>query len=369
MSPSLLDRVADKVLRESLRVRAGENVTIETWNTGLDFALRTALRARRIGAASTLLFEDEDTFVQGVRLSPRKYLGRMGEHEQALLSRTDAYVFVPSPLLGGSPRLAPGEVASSTAYNSSWYDTAKKARLRGVRMMFGYVGTDLAEVLRKPLDRIVEHQLTASLVDFRKVRRAGLALSRVLRPGCEVVVAADGERLRFELGQEDALDDGMVDRRDLSTGGNMTNMPPGYYAREIVPSSLTGAVQLYAPVPRIRAMADLRLEFNRGRLTNWSSEKNPRWLNGLIAATPENRRKLSAVGVGLNPYLRDGYGQDRLAQGAVTFFGMFQGTTRVPTVEVDGSPIVRENALVPAVLRGPRPRAGRRDRAVEGRAG
>ena len=350
MSASLLDRVADKVLRESLRVGAGQNVTIETWNTGLAFAQRTALRARRIGAAPTLLFEDEDSFVTGVRSTPKKYLGRMGEHERALLSRTDAYVFVPGPILGGSPRLSRNEVTRSTVYNSSWYDAAKKARLRGVRMAFGYVGTDLARILRKPVDRIVEHQLRTSLVDFQKVRRVGLALSRLVRPRREVVVRADGENLSFELGKEDALDDGMVDRRDLATGANMTNIPPGYYGREIVPSSLTGAVRLYAPVPRIGAIADLRLEFDHGRLTNWSSEEDPRWLNGLIAATPKGRRRLSAVVVGLNPSLRYGYGQDRLAQGAVTFFGMFQGTTRAATLEVNGCPIIREGALLPALL-------------------
>lgn len=350
MNPSLLDRVADKVLRESLRVRAGESLTIETWNTGLAFAKSTELSARRRGAVPMLLFEDEDTFVEGVRSTPKKHLGQMGEHERALLSHTDAYVFIPGPVLGGAPRLSPNEVTSSTAYNSSWYDAAKSARLRGVRMTFGYIGADLARVLRKPVGRVVEHQLMAALVDLPKVRRVGLALSRLLRPRRNVAVKADGETLRFELGREDALDDGVVDRRDLATGSNMTNMPPGYYGREIVPSSLTGTVRLYGPVPRIGAMADFRLRFDHGRLTDWSSDESPRWLNSLIEATPKERRRLTAVVVGLNPDLRKGYGQDRLAQGAVTFFGIFQGTVRAATLEVDGGPVIRESTFVPGLL-------------------
>lgn len=347
MARSLMDRVADKVLRESLRVRPGENVSIETWNTGIDFAKRAALRARQLGAFSTVLLEDEDTYIAAIRSAPRKFLGKMGEHEWALLSRTNAYIFIPGPVLGGSPRISQNERAISTGYNTTWYTAAKKARLRGVRMTFGYVGKDLARALHKPVSRIVEHQLAASMVDFPRIRREGLALSRLLRPGSRVVVTSEGESLRFQLGKEEALDDGLVDRRDLSTGGNMTNIPPGYYAREIVSSTLDGTVHLHAPVPRIGGIGDIRFEFNHGRLSRLSSEENPRWLHGLVRAIPKDRRGFSAVAVGLNPGLRTGFGQDRLIQGAVTFYGMFQGTVRSANLEVDGRPVVSDSALAP----------------------
>ena len=346
MSLKLMDRVADKVLRESLGVRAGENVTIETWNTGLAFAERAVVRARHLGAASTLLFEDETTFVESARSTPRQFRGRMGEHERALLSRTNAYIFVPGPVLAGSPRLSREALTSSTAYNSSWYEAAKKANLRGVRMLSGYVGVDGARMLHRPLDRIVREQLKACLVDFRRVRRTGLSLSRFLRPRRKVAVSAEGEELSFELGGEDALDDGVVDRRDLAAGGNMVNMPPGYYAREIFRPSINGAVRLCAPVPRIGKIADLRFEFDHGRLTKWQSVTDQRWLNDLVKSTPKERRTFGAVAVGLNPKLRRGFGQDRLVEGAVTFMGMFQGTTRGPSVEVGGKPVIREGKLV-----------------------
>jgi leucyl aminopeptidase (aminopeptidase T) len=346
MSDTLMDRVADKVLRDSLGVRAGENVTIETWNTGLAFAERTVLGARRIGAAPTLLFEDEATFVESVRSTPPKFLGAMGDHERALLSRTDAYIFVPGPVLAGSPILSREELTSSTAYNPSWYEAANKAKLRGVRMLFGYVGTNGARILHRPLDRIVRHQLAACLADFQKVRRTGLALSRLLGPRSKVVVRAEEEELSFELGSEDALDDGVVDRRDLAAGGNMVNMPPGYYAREILRTSLTGAVRLHAPVPRIGRIADLRFEFDRGRLTKWECETDQRWLNELVKSTPKDRRTFGAVALGLNPELRRGFGQDRLTEGAVTFFGIYQGTARAASLDASGIPVVSKGKLV-----------------------
>jgi leucyl aminopeptidase (aminopeptidase T) len=352
MDPNLLDRVAERVLRESLRVRAGEAVTIETWNTGLAFAQRAAVQARRMGAIPVLLFEDEATFIEGLRRTPGDHLGKMGKHEYALLSKTNAYVFIPGPVLGGSPKLSREEFTASTTYNSSWYAAAKKAGLRGVRLTLGYVGPELAKILRKPVGQIVEHQLRASLTDLRKVRRTGIRLSGRLRPRARATLSTEGETLHFELGAEEALDDGAVSRNDVASGGNLTNVPPGYYAREIVASSLQGTVRMYAPVPRIGTVADLRLEFRRGRLVRWRSEANPRWLNRLVQMTPKDRRTLGAVAIGLNPDLRGGYGQDRLREGAITFFGMFQGTTHAADLEVDGRPVVTESSLMPSSSRG-----------------
>lgn len=346
MNVTVLDRVADRVLRGSLDVRAGQNVTIETWNLGLDFARRAVLHTRQLGAAPALLFEDEATFVESARMTPRRYLGLMGDHERALLSRTDAYIFVPGPALAGSRSLSSDALTRSTAYNPSWYQEAKNARLRGVRMLFGYVGADGAKLLDRPLDRIVGHQLSACLADFRKVRRTGVALSRLLRPRRTVVLKAEGEELRFELGRDEALDDGVVDMADLAAGRNMVNMPPGYYAREILPQSLAGAVRLHAPLPRIGKVADLRLEFDCGRLTGWQSETDQRWLDDLVKSTPTVRRTLGAVAIGLNPVLRRGFGQDRLVEGAVTFFGMIQATAHGASLDAGGRSVVDYDTLV-----------------------
>ncbi len=346
MAQSLADRVAEKVLRECLQVRPGEGVTIETWNTGLEFAKRVAVQTRRIGAIPVLLFEDEEAFVEAVERGPRASAGQMGRHEYALLSRTDAYVFIPGPLLGGAARLSTARVSTATAYNSSWYGAARKARIRGARMLFGYVGPELAAVLGRPLRQVVEQQMAASLTDLRRVRGTASALSKRLKAGAKVTLRSSGESLHFELGGEEAFDDGTVSRADLARGANMTNVPPGYYARAIVPSSLEGGVRLYAPVPRISAMADLHLLFRRGRLEQWESDKDPRWLDRLVEGTPKDRRTLAALAVGLNPTLVPGCGQDRLVEGAVSFFGLFQSTARTPTLEANGRALIRDGRIV-----------------------
>ncbi len=342
----LVDQVAERVLRESLRIKEGENITIESWSNGLHFAQRTLVHAREIGAIPVLLFEDEGSYVEGLRGAPKAIVGKMGKHEYALLSATDAYVFIPGPVLGGSPKLSREEVVASTRYNSSWYKAAKAARLRGARLTFGYAGEEMARVLRKSLADIVEHQLKASLVDFRKIRRMGMKLARQMARGAKVTVRAEGEALNFELGAEEEIDDGMVDRRDVAAGNSMTNIPPGYLARGIAKGTVSGAVRLHAPLPRLGTSADIRLEFARGRLKTWRSDENQEWLDALVGTLPEERRAFSDIVVGLNPALSYGYAQDRLVEGAITLFGMFQGTTRKGSLELNGRLLVEEGKLV-----------------------
>ena len=127
----------------------------------------------------------------------------------------------------------------------------------------------------------------------------------------------------------------------------MTNMPPGYYAREIARESVDGTVTLSAPVARISAVARVRLTYRRGQLRSWSCEAHARWLDELIAESPRERLVPSAVGIGLNPLLPRGCGQDRLVRGSVSFFGFFPGTADGGTLAAGGRIVARQGELMP----------------------
>ena len=148
-------QVARKVVSESLRLKKGETVTVETWNNGLALARRVVVEARRVGALPIMIFEDEDTYVDSVKNAPKDALGKMGRHEYELLAATDAYFFIPNEALEDyTKRLTPEEVNQSTSYGDSWYQAAEKAKLRGARMSFGFAGKELARMLGKRLEEI-----------------------------------------------------------------------------------------------------------------------------------------------------------------------------------------------------------------------
>jgi hypothetical protein len=65
LDPEVGKKVARKVLEETLHVKPGENVTVETWNNGLQFARIVVSKARRSDGPCLV-------FQEGKKLLPRR---------------------------------------------------------------------------------------------------------------------------------------------------------------------------------------------------------------------------------------------------------------------------------------------------------
>jgi leucyl aminopeptidase (aminopeptidase T) len=345
---SLREEVARKVVSETLHLKKGESVTVETWNNGLSIALSFVGEARKAGAIPLTLFEDEDTYVLGVKNAPKDVLGKMGKHENGLLAASDAYFFIPNELLEGySGRLTPEETEAATGYGGSWYDAAEKARLRGARMSFGFAGKELARMLGKSLEQIEVHQLKAALVDYRSIRKAGKELAaRLPDSGTGSLTSPGGSQLRFEFEPEVHIEDGVVDDKDVAEGHNMTYLPPGFLRKGIKPASVNGRVKLSPSVSWTGVIGDATLDFEKGRLVKWSSRASKRLLDEAIEDQPADERVVNALTIGLNPLMRYGFGQDRFVAGSVGVGGLsFTGIVRSGTLRVGHSVVVNKGRL------------------------
>jgi leucyl aminopeptidase (aminopeptidase T) len=347
---SLYQKVARKVMSETLRMKKGETLTIESWNNGLPFARRLVVEARRIGAIPVVIFEDESAYIEGVRVTPKDVLGNMGKQEYGLLAGSDAYVFIPGPPIGAySPRLSREEVADSTKYNRSWYEAAEKARLRGARFPFGYVGKDYAKLLRKRPEEVARHQLKAALADLSSISANAMVVGKALQDGAQGTVLTAGGKLEFTLQGDLEVQDGVVDEDDVAGGANMAYMPPGYVSKQVDPASAKGTVALSPVVTRLGLLADARLEFEGGKLVGWKSRGSPKVLAELVEAVQPEKRALSSVMVGLNPLMRYENGQDRMVSGSIGLGGFgFLGTVRKGSLTVAGKGLVQKGKLVPS---------------------
>jgi leucyl aminopeptidase (aminopeptidase T) len=347
MVSSLHSQIVRKILTQSLGLKKGEAVTVETWNSGLAFAKEVVRQARRMGCVPLLIFEDEPTYLDGVKHTPKDVLGLMGKHEYGLLASTDAYVFIPGPPLGVYyKRMTREEFSNATKYNSSWYDAAEKAKLKGVRLTFGYVGSDMARFLGKPVPEVVHAQLEAALADFGKISAKGKALAKYIKRGASVSLRSGGMELKFKLSGELEVEDGIVDKRDVSSGQNMTYIPPGFVLNEVDKNSASGKVKLSPSLTRFGVAGGAVLEFKRGKLVRWSSSESGDILDKLLRNFPEKNRVLSTFTVGLNDKLGYGFGQDRLVAGAVGLGGFgFTGILQKANATIDGTQIVTAGGL------------------------
>jgi len=333
-------KVVRRILTETLHVRKGESVTVEAWDNGLLFARRALAEARAMGCRAILVYEDERAYIEGVRRAPKDSVGLMGKNEYGLLAGTDVYIFVPGQALGVySKTLKPEEREESTRYNSSWYDAATKAGLRGARLTFGYVGRDLARLLGKSIEDVARAQLKAALVDYDEVARYARRMSPLLGDGAAATLSSGDNELRFTMKGELAIEDGIVDDEDRKTGNNMTYVPPGQVTKEIDPQSANGKVTLTNSLTKYGVIPHAELKFREGRLVEWKSEDRAKLRKLFDGVAPEERR-LTLLGIGLNPVLKYGYGQDRFVRGAVTLAGFgFTGLVGKGRVNVGSSNI------------------------------
>ncbi len=341
-------KVAKKIISESLRLKKGESVTVETWNNGFDLARRFVIEARKVGAHPIMLFEDEDAYVESVKNTPKDSIGKMGRHEYELLSATDAYFFIPNELLEGyTKRLTPAEVDQSTGYGTSWYEAAEKAKLRGARMSFGFAGKELAKMLGKGLDDVVTHQLKATLVDFDSLKKTGKELESHLPNNGAGVLTSGGSKLEFEFDDGIRIEDGIVDEDDISQGHNVAYLPPGMLTKSLKVDSVNGNVKLSPTLTWLGVVNDVVLEFEKGRLVKWSSKSSKERLDSLINDQPESKRKISEVVIGLNPLVRYGYGQDRFVAGSLGIGGLeFTGMVKNGTLRADQTILVDKGKLL-----------------------
>jgi leucyl aminopeptidase (aminopeptidase T) len=337
--------VAEKVISDSLQVKTGESVSIESWTNGLPFARHLVKEARKVGALPILLTEDEETYVYGLKNSPRDSLGKMGKHEYGLLAASDVYVFIPGPAIGAYyPTLTNEESALGTQYNMSWYETAAKSKLRGARLTFGYIGKDLARLLKKSPDSIIKNQLKACLVDTNLLVTRGRELANVMQDGNQARLLASGNALNFVLQGETQVEDGILDEQDVASENNMGYLPGGMIQKQVDPKSVEGSVVVKEAITKLGLITEANLTFKEGRLTSWQGKRSEQKLLDQLLSNKENSMKI--VTVGFNPVLEFGNGQNRFVQGCISIGGFgFTGFVKKGTLTVSEKTIVKDGTL------------------------
>lgn len=342
----LYGKVAKKVLSETLAVKKGEAVTVESWNNGLEFARTLVAEARAMGCTAALLLEDEESYIEGLRRAPKDRIGVMGRNEYGLISGTDAYVFIPGPLLAAyQRRIEPKLMSDSTKYNSSWYDAAEKAKLRGARLTFGYIGKEMAGVMGRTVQQIVEKQLNAALVDFDDIAESARKLAPLLTDGRDAVVQVSGSRLQLTFKGETTIEDGLASGRDAEAG-KMAYVPPGFVSSDVDPTSASGTLTVSKTLTRLGLLNDAELTFKEGRLVKWKSRGSMPILTELIEAVSEQNRRMTILNVGINPKMGYLFGQDRMVAGSVTAGGFgFLAVMRAADLMVGGEQVVKGGKL------------------------
>jgi len=313
------ENLAKNVIRKSLQIKPKEGVIVECWNHGIDAAKEILFQLRAVGAKPMFLFEDEETYWRSVETLPTSKLGQVSKSEWSALEDADAYIFFPGPADITRYRRNMPKMGAATGYNSDWYRRAKKAGLRGARVLLGYVSPERARAYGFEYAPWRAMILEAAGADFVAVSRKGHRLAALLSQDAEVAVTApNGTDLTFRLkGRMARCDDGIVDAKDLKEGEFMTGVPPGssYVAPD--EASAEGTVVADLPTPYLGTMSrGVRLEFRDGK-GSWTAAEGGEAFGALYEKATGAKDRLAAISIGLNPAARYGFLQDDLVAGSV----------------------------------------------------
>jgi leucyl aminopeptidase (aminopeptidase T) len=225
--------LARNLLRNSLHLRRGEDLLIDTWSATLPWATSLELEARILGAHPLVATYDEEAYWRSAREAPRDQMGRIGEHEWAALKASDAYLYLYGPMDTLREERQPPVLARRlVSANHELMRILQKYGIRSIRWDLGRTSPVWAQRYGVDLNRWRRELIDAAMVDPRSMRREGRAIADRLRRGRTATIShANGTHLELRLaGRPPKIDDGGIDEQAVRAGN--------VYA--VVPSGVTG---------------------------------------------------------------------------------------------------------------------------------
>src|SRR5580692_158828 len=130
--------LARNILRNTLRMKRGENLLIETWNATLPWASSMVVEARILGVRPMLVVEPEEAYWTSVAEAAPANVGQVGSHDWAALKAADAHMYFYGPMDTAREETLPDPVVGRISANDhEWFRLVEKNGVRSARWDLG----------------------------------------------------------------------------------------------------------------------------------------------------------------------------------------------------------------------------------------
>lgn len=303
--------MARAVLRDYLRVRSGERVTIETWSSTLIYANDFVLESLRIGAVPLVLYLDEPTYWAATTEVPPAQLAKLGDHRRAALQRTDALVSFFGPSDRERFHALPRTVALKLGdYRDASYHAVEKRGARAVEMAIGRASAASARMYGVNYDVWLNELIEATLVDPQTLRTKGRRLARRLATGRELVIThPNGTDLRLRLrGCLPEVADGIASPARPGHALDLTTIPAGVVSVAVderfgegrFRSNVANSVGVSSSVGELVGGC---WTLRKGRIQRWSYDEGKELFDQSYARAGSGRGQPGSISIGLNPHI------------------------------------------------------------------
>ncbi|MGE0538548.1 MAG: aminopeptidase [Dehalococcoidia bacterium] len=299
--------IADRAVR-GLGVRAGEVVQIREHSGRFEVVLEMALAVERAGATPLPELTPPSYVDRLLHEAGADHLAAWDRHRIEWLRRVDRVLV----LQGADLDLATAPGPARDAWTSAVHRLVELEDERRLPFLLVAVPTpERAEVLSLPFDALESRLLPALAATVEELQRPIERTLARLREGSTLTLrGADGCELRMSTtGRHWLADDGLIDAEDRRRGGHVSNLPAGSVYSTVVENSVVGQLRL----PPASGTGDVRLTFEGGRIVAVAGDGRDRF-ESLLMQHSGDRDRISHIGIGLNPYLREAVGWPLVGQ-------------------------------------------------------
>lgn len=349
--------VADRLV-QGLGVQPGELVEVRDGTGDLELLVEIQLAVERAGATPDVLLLPADYLQRLWSEVPPEYLARWDEHREASLRQAHRVL----RLLGAGADPARAPAGALQAWMGARHRLTEIEEERRLPFLLVVIPTArAAEQLGLSAEQY-EATLLPALEASAEVLQAEIErVLAVVRGGQHITIhSGEGCVLHLEHGQRPWLsDDGVIDTADRARGAIVSNLPAGSIYTTVLEERAHGCLWL----PRAGEAEGVTLHFRGGRVERIDAQRGAKALAAMFDGHSGEPRRVSHVGIGLNPYLKQPVGDiivDEHIHGCLFIAfgenrymgGQNESSLNVDfvhpgvTLEVDGRVIVSQGKLV-----------------------
>jgi aminopeptidase len=361
---SLASKIAQNVVRQSLRVREDDVVLIYAAGHMTSLADEIAIECRKAGAETSTMYWSEPLWYWSLEQLPTEWLRGPSKIDLALLDVATAIINMeavadPKPMA----RISPERWAANSEGADPYYRKLVDRKVRTARLALPTVTAQRARAYGFSYPAWKRGTERALKADYPKIAATGRKLRGLLEGSNQEVriKSKNGTDLSFRLaGRKSWVDDGILDDEDVAAGTFQTELPAGYIAIAPAEDSANGKVVFDLPVPqRGKLIRGLSWTFQNGQITNFAASKNSDMVIPIWEKSAGDKSKFASFQIGLNTEAPTGFLNDYIHSGAITLgigdnkalrgqnestYG-FQATLKASTVTVNGETIVSAGRL------------------------
>ncbi len=291
MKDARVTQMAKNLIGYSVKLKKGENILIEVYDTGEELAAELIKEVYRVGGKPFLTFKKRSLMRELLLGTDDEHMALTGRYEAERMKDMHAYIGIRGPLNSSDWSDVAGDKMG--AYQSKWYmQVHSEIRVPRTRWcVMRYPNSSMAQMANMSTEQFEDFYFNVCNLDYSKMSKAMDPLVALMNKTDKVKIKGAGTDLSFSIKGLPAIKcDGEA------------NIPDGEVYSAPVKESVNGYITYNTPAEyQSYTYENIRLEFKDGKIINATANDTER-INKVFD-TDEGARYVGEFAIGVNPYI------------------------------------------------------------------